>query len=57
VTALVSVDDALASAEQTGERWFEAEAQRIKGEILVKREAVNKAALGSRDVHARSGVP
>jgi predicted ATPase len=34
----------LFSAAQTGERWFEAEAQRIRGEILLKREPVNKAA-------------
>jgi class 3 adenylate cyclase/predicted ATPase len=42
--ALASVNEALISASQTGERWVEAEAQRIRGEILLKREPANKAA-------------
>jgi predicted ATPase len=42
--ALASVNEALISASQTRERWFEAEAQRIRGEILLKREPVDTAA-------------
>jgi predicted ATPase len=42
--ALASVNEALISASQTRERWFEAEAQRIQGEILLKREPVDTAA-------------
>jgi len=36
--ALATVESELASIEQTGERWFEAEVHRLRGEILLRRE-------------------
>jgi adenylate cyclase len=43
--ALVSVNEALISAAQTGERWFEAETHRIRGEILLKCEPMDTEAV------------
>jgi predicted ATPase len=44
--ALATVDEQLAAIAHTGERWFEAEVHRIRGEILLKRDAANKAPAG-----------
>jgi DNA-binding SARP family transcriptional activator/predicted ATPase len=33
---MAAVNDSLSLAQRTGERWFEAEAHRIKGELLIK---------------------
>jgi predicted ATPase len=41
--ALASVNAQLAAMEQTGERWFEAEVHRARGEILLKHDAANTA--------------
>jgi len=40
---LRTVDEQLAAIEQTGERWFEAEVHRARGEILLKRAPTNTA--------------
>jgi predicted ATPase len=39
------LDDALAELERTEQRWYEAELYRIRGEILLKRDPANTAAL------------
>jgi predicted ATPase len=41
---LAAAEAALATIERTGERWFEAEAHRLRGELLLKRQPL--------DVHA-----
>ena len=41
--AIAILDEALATAERTGYRAFEAELQRVRGEMLVKREPANAA--------------
>ena len=41
--ALSSVNMQLAVMEQTGERWFEAEVHRARGDILLKRDPANTA--------------
>ena len=41
--ALATVGGAIAEIERDGQRWCEAEAYRIRGEILLKRDAVNTA--------------
>jgi predicted ATPase len=41
--ALARIDDALALASETGERWTDAFLQRIRGEILLKRDPANTA--------------
>jgi class 3 adenylate cyclase/predicted ATPase len=41
--ALATVDEQLATIEQTGERWFHAEAHRARGEILLKRDPADIA--------------
>ena len=33
---LAAIDEAIALGERTGERWFDAEAYRVKGELLVR---------------------
>jgi len=38
------LDDALAEAERTEQRWYEAEMHRIRGEILLKRDPADNAA-------------
>lgn len=38
------IDDALAEARRTKQRWYEAELHRIRGEILLKRDPVDTAA-------------
>jgi predicted ATPase len=42
-SALTSIDQALALAQQTGERWTDALLHRIRGEILLKHDPVNTA--------------
>ena len=42
-SALVALDRALTEIERTGQRTFEAEANRIRGEILLKRDPSNPA--------------
>ncbi len=41
--AIATVDGAIAEIERDGQRWCEAEAHRIRGEILLKRDAANTA--------------
>ena len=41
--ALIRVEDALALAQQTGDRWTDAFLHRIRGEILLKRDPANTA--------------
>ena len=41
--AVETIDRALAETERTGQRTFEAEAHRIRGEILLKRDPANTA--------------
>jgi predicted ATPase len=41
--ALIQVDQALALADETGERWTEALLHRIRGEILLKLDPANTA--------------
>jgi predicted ATPase len=45
--ALTRVDDAIAEIERTGQRWYEAEMHRIRGEILLKRDPGETAAAGA----------
>jgi len=42
-TAVGTIDRTLAEIERTGQRTFEAEAHRIRGEILLKRDPANTA--------------
>jgi predicted ATPase len=42
--ALVRIDEALALASRTGERWTDAFLHGIRGKILLKRDPVNTAA-------------
>ena len=42
-TALATVDAAIADTELNGQRWFEAETHRTRGEILLKRDPANTA--------------
>ena len=41
--ALAQIDEALALATETGERWSDAFLHRIRGEILLKRDPANTA--------------
>ena len=41
--ALASINNALAETGRTGQRWFEAETHRVRGEILLKRDPANTA--------------
>ena len=41
--ALATIDRAIAAAERSGQRWYEAETHRIRGEILLKRDPANAA--------------
>src|SRR5262249_4155896 len=41
--ALTRIDEALAFAHETGEHWSDAFLHRLRGEILLKRDAANKA--------------
>jgi class 3 adenylate cyclase/tetratricopeptide (TPR) repeat protein len=44
-SALASIDLALASAEETGERWSDSVLYRRRGEILLKRQSYNLTAI------------
>jgi class 3 adenylate cyclase/predicted ATPase len=41
--ALATIDEALATCERTGQRAFEAELHRVRGEMLLKRDPANPA--------------
>jgi predicted ATPase len=41
--ALARIDQAIATSERTGQRWFDAELYRIRGEILFMRDAAKSA--------------
>jgi predicted ATPase len=41
--ALATIDGVIAETERNGQRWFEAETYRIRGEILLKRDPANTA--------------
>ena len=41
--ALATIDHAIAESGRTAQRWFETESNRIRGEILLKRDASNPA--------------
>ena len=41
--ALATIDRAIAATERSGQRWYEAETHRVRGEILLKRAAANTA--------------
>jgi predicted ATPase len=43
-TAFASIDEVLADTERDGQRWFEAETHRIRGDILFKRGPANATA-------------
>jgi predicted ATPase len=49
---LAALEEALTLMEQTGERYYEAELHRQRGELLLRREAKSHAAQGSREQHA-----
>jgi predicted ATPase len=49
--ALQIVDEALASCERTGERWYLAELLRLRGEILAKGGALNGVAVAEALFH------
>jgi predicted ATPase len=48
---LTALDEALTVMEQTGERYYEAERHRQRGELLLLREAQSHPAQGSREPH------
>jgi class 3 adenylate cyclase/predicted ATPase len=41
--ALATIDRAIAESERTGQRWYEAESRRIRGDILLKRNPPDRA--------------
>ena len=41
--ALASIDHALVETGRTGQRWFEAETHRVRGDILLRRDPANTA--------------
>ena len=41
--ALATIADVIGDSERSGQRWFAAETHRIRGDILLKRDAVNTA--------------
>ena len=53
---LAALDEALTLMEQTGERYYEAELHRQRGELLLLREAQSHPAQGSREQHDSRGV-
>src|SRR5207249_4548193 len=48
---LAALDEALTLMEQTGERYYEAELHRQRGELLLLRAAESHPAQGSREQH------
>jgi len=49
---LATLDAQLAAIEQTGERWFDAEVHRVRGELLLKLPRPDIAAAESAFMHA-----
>ena len=49
---LTTLDAQLAASEQTGQRWFDSEMQRMRGELLLKRTPPDFAAAGSTFMRA-----
>jgi len=43
VAALATIDQAVATCERTGQRWYDAELHRIRGEILIKQNPADPA--------------
>ena len=43
VALLSTIDRVIADSERTGQRWFDAESHRIRGDILLKRDPANPA--------------
>ena len=41
--ALTTIDRVIADSERAGQRWFEAESHRVRGDILLKRDPANTA--------------
>jgi predicted ATPase len=41
--ALTTIDRVIADSERTGQRWFDAESHRVRGDILLKRDPANTA--------------
>jgi predicted ATPase len=50
--ALATLDAQLAAIEQTGQRWFDAEVHRVRGELLVKLRRPDVAAAESALIRA-----
>src|SRR5919108_1565370 len=48
---LAALEEALTLVEKTGERYYEAELHRQRGELLLLHEAKSHTAQGSRDQH------
>ena len=48
---MAALEEALTLMEQTGERYYEAELHRQRGELLLLREAKSHPAQGSREQH------
>jgi predicted ATPase len=48
---MAALDEALTLVEQAGERYYEAELHRQRGELLLLRQAKNHPAQGSQDQH------
>lgn len=46
---LAALVDALAQVEQTGERWYEAELYRLKGQLTLQQENQKSKSKGRRD--------
>jgi predicted ATPase len=49
---VTTLDAQLAASEQTGQRWFDSEMQRMRGELLLKRTPPDFAAAGSTFMRA-----
>jgi len=49
---LATLDAQLAMIERTGERWFEAEVRRVRGELLLKRKPPDAEAAEAAFMHA-----
>ena len=49
--ALATIDRVIADSERTGQRWFEAESHRVRGDILLKRDPANTAPAEEAFLH------
>jgi hypothetical protein len=45
----MTIDSAIAETDIHGQRFFEAETRRIRGQILLRRDPANTEAAGSRE--------